>query len=182
MSNRDNIGKHFEDDVRAAFELFPDVDIVRLIDPQNGYAGVKNICDFLVYRYPYHYDIECKSCHGDRFPFANITDNQWKGLSDRRMIKGNNAGIMLWFIDHDEVCWVPISVIIRRDNSGIKSIRWDDEYIQKHLIPIRKKRVYVEPDFTSFFDDYRWSEEEKKKMHEEEGVFYGTNKVRRNRG
>ena len=166
---KDNLGKHFEDDVKAAFEAHEDVSIIRLIDPQNGYKGVQNICDFIAYRYPYEFLVECKSVHGERLPFSNITENQWTGLSDNRMKRGVNAGIMVWYIDQDVVCWLPISVLIARSNRGHKSVRYDDWYVQQHKIPIRKKRVYVEPELGfDFWHDIRWSEGEKARMYDNE--------------
>ena len=44
MQNR---GKQFEQVIKDAFLKIPDVSIDRLYDPMAGYAGVKNICDFI---------------------------------------------------------------------------------------------------------------------------------------
>ena len=59
--NRVNRGKDFEGQIHTGFDKVRGVSIDRLPDPMAGYAGIKNICDFIVYRYPLQYYIECKS-------------------------------------------------------------------------------------------------------------------------
>ena len=48
-----NRGKQFEDVIKQSFEKLEDVSIDRLHDQTTGYVGSSNICDFIVYRYPY---------------------------------------------------------------------------------------------------------------------------------
>ena len=43
-------GKQFEDAIKKAFLKHPDISFDRFPDPMAGYAGIRNICDFGVYR------------------------------------------------------------------------------------------------------------------------------------
>ena len=87
-----NRGKKFEEVVRKAFEKVPNVSIDRLHDQTTGFVGSQNICDFIVYKEPYEYYIECKSVHGNTLPFSNITETQWNGLINKATIEGVFVG------------------------------------------------------------------------------------------
>ena len=93
-----NRGKQFENVIRKAFECVEGVSIDRLNDNTAGFKGVAGICDFIVYKEPYEYYIECKSVHGASLPFRNITDTQWSGLLEKSKIEGVYAGIICWVI------------------------------------------------------------------------------------
>lgn len=151
-----NRGKQFEEQIREAFEKVPHTSVVRLIDPQNGYAGVRNICDFIVYNYPYQFFIECKSCYGNTLPFTNITKNQWDGLYEKSHINGVVAGYMIWFIDHDRTIFVPAQSMIVHKELGKKSWnisnQWDSDCIE---IKGEKKRVLFDYDMTDFLERYK---------------------------
>lgn len=58
-----NYGKKFENNFKKGVGK----ELVRLYDTTNGYAGVKNPCDFIYYRYPFQYLFELKSVKGSRF-------------------------------------------------------------------------------------------------------------------
>lgn len=146
-----NRGKQFEEQIRQAFENVPDTSVIRLIDPQNGYAGVRNICDYIVYHYPTQFFIECKSCHGNTLPFTNITKNQWDGLYEKSKLKGVVAGYMIWFIDHNRTIFVPAQSMIVHKELGEKSFnitkQWDSDCFE---IKGEKKRVLFDYDMTDF--------------------------------
>lgn len=148
----ENRGKQFEAVVKKAFEDVPNTSIIRLIDPQHGYAGVRNICDFIVYHFPHQYFIECKSCHGNVLPFSNITDNQWSGLVEQSKIKGVKAGVLVWYIDRDTTLFVPIQVLEQMKSEGAKSIRYDVDAEVIH-IDGKKKRVLFNYDMGAFFKE-----------------------------
>lgn len=146
-----NRGKQFEQQIREAFEKVPQTSVIRLLDPQNGYAGVRNICDFIVYHYPQCYFIECKSCYGNTLPFSNITDNQWNGLLQMSSIVGVTAGIIVWFIDKDETLFVPIKVLQDLKDAGEKSVNVNK--VDRSLcyrVPGTKKKVLFDYDMTGF--------------------------------
>lgn len=148
-----NRGKQFEDQIKAGFNAIPNLIIERLPDPQNGYKGVRNICDFYVYRFPFLMFLECKSCHGNRLPFSNITENQWNGLLEKSEYPGVIAGYMVWYIDHDMTVFIPATVLKKLKDSGCKSIGYNDEIISSNdciLVPGKKKRILFDYDMASF--------------------------------
>ena len=159
-----NRGKDFENIIRKAFEEVPGVSVDRLHDQMTGYKVTSaNICDFIVYKKPYEYYIECKSVHGNTLPFSNITDNQWRGLLEKSKIEGVKAGIMCWWIDKDVTRFIPIQLLQAEKNLGSKSIRYDYGFAHYdknsgHISPIidiqgKKKRVFWDYDMTTFFKE-----------------------------
>ena len=72
MMSSQNRGKDFENVIKKAFKRFSDVSIDRLHDQTTGYAGSSNICDFIVYKRPNQYYIECKSTGGKSLPLTRI--------------------------------------------------------------------------------------------------------------
>ena len=103
-----NRGKQFENVIKQAFLKIPDVSIDRLHDQTTGFIGSSNICDFIVYKEPYEYYIECKSVHGNTLPFSNITETQWNGLLLKSQIIGVKAEIICWWVDKDVTKFIPI--------------------------------------------------------------------------
>lgn len=137
-----NRGKDFENQIREGFESVPGVSVDRLIDPMAGYAGVRNICDFIVYKEPYINYIECKSCYGNTLPFTNITDNQWKGLLEKSQYPGINAGVIVWFIDHDKTVYVPIQTLQALKCNGYKSLNITHDW-EKYDSPLKGQYLYI---------------------------------------
>lgn len=152
-----NRGKDFENVVREAFEKVPGVSIDRLHDQTTGWKGSTNICDFIVYREPYEYYIECKSVHGASLPFSNITDKQWNGLLEKSKIKGVFAGVICWFVDKDITLYIPIDTLEFYKYRGYKSINYKqlDIWINYEAIEIsgKKKRVFFDYDMEDFLDE-----------------------------
>ena len=151
-----NRGKKFEDVIRQAFEKVPDVSIDRLHDQTTGFKGSQNICDFIVYKEPYEFYIECKSVHGGTLPFSNITETQWNGLRKKSKIEGVFAGIICWFIDKDATFFIPVEALdIEKNYFHGKSIKLKDCYEDDIYIEIKgkKKQVFFEYSMQDFFDD-----------------------------
>ena len=147
-----NRGKDFENVIKKAFEKVDGVSIDRLHDQMTGYKVTSaNICDFIVYKKPDEYYIECKSVHGNTLPFSNITQNQWNGLLDKSKIEGVCAGIICWFVDKDVTIFVPIQTLERLKQDGNKSIRYDLEMFTVTQLKGKKKRVFFEYDMEDFF-------------------------------
>lgn len=142
-----NKGKAWEAKFRTDFmKSFPDGSIDRLYDPVGGYYGINNICDFIGYEWPNIYYLELKSHKGNTFPFTCLP--QYDKLTSKVGIKGVRAGVVLWFIDHDQVIYAPISTITKMKEDGKKSINvkeLDDYHLIK--LPGQKKRVFVECDY-----------------------------------
>lgn len=173
-----NRGKQFEDVVKSAFEKIPDVSVVRLHDQTTGYQASSNHCDFIVYKKPYEYHIECKSVHGNTLSihsipkpdkkgvlhgfYGNLTDKQWEGLLEKSEIIGVTAGVLCWWVDKDVTLFLPIKLLATMRKFGHKSIRYDCSFktlilgvYENHLLaPVelrgRKKRVFYDYDMDDF--------------------------------
>jgi hypothetical protein len=166
----ENRGKKFEDVIRQSFEKVPGVSIDRLHDQTNGFKGSQNICDFIVYKEPYEYYIECKSVHGNTLPLSNITETQWNGLLEKSKIEGVFAGVICWWIDKDVTAFIPIWYLdyIKRNHPEVKSINVnsklkESEELEKyfdfknpHFIQIegKKKRVFFDYDMEEFLKEF----------------------------
>ena len=178
-----NRGKKFEDIVKQAFERVPEVSVDRLHDQTTGYLGASNICDFIVYRKPFEYYIECKSVHGNTLSihsipkadksgvlhgfYGNITDTQWDGLLEKSKIPGVTAGVMCWWVDKDVTLFLPIQILVDAREMGHKSVRYDfnfgkvvmgdDFRIAKtiRVVPVigTKKRVFFDYDMEQFLKE-----------------------------
>ena len=167
-----NRGKKFEDVIRESFEKVPDVSIDRLHDQTTHYKGSTNICDFIVYKKPYEYYIECKSVHGNTLSihsipkpdkhgvlhgfYGNITDTQWEGLLEKSKISGVIAGVICWWVDKDVTRFLSIADLQLARDLGYKSIRFDEPYM-----PVfgKKKRVFFDYDMDLFFHQIEKIEE-----------------------
>lgn len=118
-----NRGKDFEAQVRKAFTEVENTSVDRFADPTAGYAGIKNICDYVIYKFPYQYFIECKAIHGNTLNFnSHITGNQWMGLLEKSKLRGVIAGVLVWFIDHDLTFFVPIQELEMLRRADIRSL------------------------------------------------------------
>lgn len=153
-----NRGKQFENVIRKAFESVPNVSVDRLHDQTNGFKGSQNICDFIVYKEPYEYYIECKSVHGASLPFRNITDTQWDGLLEKSKIEGVYAGIICWWTQKDKTVFIPIQTLELMRTVGMKSVRYDaiddcDGDTDMIEIKGKKKRVFYEYNMEDFFNE-----------------------------
>ena len=66
-------------------------------------------------------------------------------------IKGVRAGVILWFYDHDTVCYCPISTVTKMKQDGKKSINIkdvNDGVYNIVKIPSVKKRVFMDSDYS----------------------------------
>ena len=141
-----NRGKKFESVIEECFSAVSDVSVIRLHDQTMGYLGGQNPCDFLIYHKPYLYAIECKSVHGNTLSiyskpkpdkrgvlhgfYGNITDTQWNGLLEMSQVRGVFAGVIVWFIDHNETVFLDINLLKRWRDAGHKSIHSYPEWLE----------------------------------------------------
>ena len=98
----------------------------------SGYLNVKNISDLIFYKFPFICYCELKSHKGNTFPLSNLT--QYDKLITKKGIKGVRAGVVLWFIEHDKVLWVPIETFERLKNEGKKSVNVKMDYEEYNII------------------------------------------------
>lgn len=116
-------GKKFEKDFKVSADLDnADVCVTRLFDTMGGYAGVKNICDFILYNYPHIYYFELKATQEDSLAFVNITRTQWDGLTKVSKIDGTISGILVNFYTYEEVYFIPIEYLNMIKSNGATNI------------------------------------------------------------
>ena len=148
-----NRGKDFENVIRECFKKVPNTNVERMADPVQGYLGIRNHCDFIVYHKPHEYHIECKSVHGNTFPFSNISKNQWDGLLEVSKIKGIIAGVIVWWVDKDVTKFIPIDCLEWNKQRGYKSLRYDHNGTDFIELKGKKKRVFFDYDMEQFFKE-----------------------------
>ena len=149
MANK-NLGKKFEAIIGDSFRAMTDVSVDRIPDQTMKFKDRKNVSDYIVYKYPHQYYVECKSVHGNTLPIAKIT--QLEPLWEKEVLtKGVISGVMCWWVDKDITRWLPVEEIVKRKADGKKSIRFDEEIEGSKTIAGRKKKVYFEYDMKSFF-------------------------------
>ena len=145
-----NKGKAFEAKFKTDFlKTVPNASIDRLYDTTNGFKTISNISDFIGYSYPNIFYLECKSHLNNTFPLVNLT--QYDKLKTKVGIPGVRAGVIIWFIDHDKVCYVPISTITKLKEDDKKSVNikmLSDKSYNIVEIPSIKKRVFLDSDYS----------------------------------
>ena len=151
----ENLGKKFEK--RFALDWcksFPDCFFLRLPDQQSGYFGTsRNICDFITFTGTKLFLIECKSIRKNTFPLTNFT--QYDKLKQFKHIKNVNIGVILWFIDHDAIVYVPISTYEQIRDARLKSINikmLNDNKYKLIPIPAIKKIKFLVADYSILAD------------------------------
>lgn len=140
-------GKRFETNLKQSIGD----SLIRLYDTTNGFAGVKNPCDFIYYTYPYMYLLELKSIKGDSFPFSIITDNQKTQLEYFSHIKGVNPLIVVEFREHQRVFAIPWSVIRRTmEHKQHLSIKDCEVIVNVGELPVKYQRINFKLDKETF--------------------------------
>jgi penicillin-binding protein-related factor A (putative recombinase) len=146
-------GKKFEEKFKEDWKKsFPNGTLDRLYDTMTGYRSISTVSDFICYNYPCMYYIECKTHKGASLPFTNIT--QYDKIKMKVGIKGVRAGVILWLQDKDKVLYIPISTIIQMKKDGKKSVglKAIEENYTIIEIPSKKKRVYMDSDYSCLAD------------------------------
>ena len=143
-----NYGKDFERKLKEDFLKIKDSTIDRLYDSMSGYKTISNISDFIAFKQPSIFYIEAKSIRGNTFPFSNLS--QYSQLTKKVGIPGVRVGVVIWFIDHARVLYVPISTITQMKKDGKKSVNIKtvlDEY-NVYELPSVKKRIFCDTDYS----------------------------------
>lgn len=144
-------GKQWEQKFREDWErTVPDSDIVRFNDQVSRYAGYSsNISDFMCFKSPELFYIECKTVHGNTLPMSRLT--QYDKMIVRKNITGVRPGFIVWWIDHDIVAWVPIHSVeqMKKDNKKSINVKMIKEKVYDIVvIPSVKKRVFMDSDYS----------------------------------
>lgn len=143
-----NYGKKWEVKVKEDLSVLPDISLDRIYDSVSGYKSVSNISDFIAYVYPNIFYLEVKSIKGNTFPLSNLT--QYEKLKGKVGIPGVRAGVIIWYIDHGKVLYVPISTITALKTDGKKSVNikmLDSDEYNIVGIPSVTKRVFPTCDY-----------------------------------
>lgn len=161
-----NRGKQFEEVIKQSFLKVKDVSIDRLHDQTTHFKGSSaNICDFIVYRKPYEYYIECKTVHGNTIPiytpnddrkYGAFTNKQWEGMLEKSHIPGVTAGAIIWFIDKDTTVYYPIQILEEIRNLGKKSIRYDYFHPERIYLTGVKKKVFYDYNMFDLLKQLEW--------------------------
>ena len=150
--SRPNYGKKFEEIIEDSFRKVDGVDIQRLYDATSGFIGVRNPSDYIVYRYPYQYYIECKCTWDNTFHKDYIT--QLPDLLKKSKTPGVVAGVIIWFIKHDYTAFIEAKSLDSHFTSGKKSINIKellDESLPHIRIDGRKRRIFYDYDMRNLF-------------------------------
>lgn len=156
MANR---GKQFETKFKDQWlTTVNDSMVYRLYDVTMGYKTIANVGDFICYKYPYCYIIDCKSKEGNTLPFSDL--RQYDLMLDYKNIKGLYVGFIVWFIDHDRVLWIPIQTMEKIKNEGLKSFNINKMKQEDYWyldIPSKKLRTFVDSDYSALVEYYNES-------------------------
>lgn len=152
-----NKGKKFEGEIKEAL-IKAGFSVTRLYDAMGGFYGVANHCDFIAYKFPFEFHIECKSTHNNTLNFkSGITETQWDGLTEKSNFKGCVAGIIIWFIEQEKTVFVPISTLNRFKQLGAKSISYDmllKSSFPWFGIPGELKQIFFKYDANKLSDNF----------------------------
>lgn len=142
-------GKKFEIKFKEDFLKVENSTLDRLYDTTNGFKSISQISDYIGYIKPNIFYLECKSIEGNTFPFSNLT--QYDKLKSKVGIPGVRTGVIIWFIDHQKVLYVPISSITKMKDDNKKSVNikmLKDNLYNIVEIPSEKRRVFLDSDYS----------------------------------
>lgn len=146
----DSKGKKFEEKFKEDWiKTMPDSSIDRIYDSVSGYKSISNISDFIAYKQPNIFYIECKTTKEATFNFNKLT--QYDKLVEKVGISGVRTGVLIWFYNFDRVIYVPIKTVSKMKDDGLKSVNIrniDSSNYRFYDIPSRKLRVYMESDYS----------------------------------
>lgn len=143
-----NAGKQFENKFKQDFKKSTGGEIDRIYDTMGNYK-TSNICDFIAYKMPNIFYLECKSCLGGNFNFCKLS--QYEKLKAKVGIPGVRSGVVLWFREYSKIFYIPTKTITKMKEDGKKSIqvfKSIEEGYRIITIPTIEKRVFLEGDYS----------------------------------
>lgn len=145
-----NRGKQFEVKFKNDWiKTVPNSSIDRIYDSMSGYHKISNISDFICYKYPNIFYIECKSILGNTFPLSNLS--QYDKLITKLNIPGVRVGVVIWFIDHCRILYVPIKTIYKLKKDNLKSVNINKIQSKDYKIleiPVIPKQIFLDADYS----------------------------------
>lgn len=150
-----NKAKRFETIFKLNWiETVPESLCYRLYDVMGGYSGISSIADFICYKRPNLYVIDCKTHAGNTIAFSDFS--QYEKMLTIKGIEGVYAGTIVWFYDHEDlVVWIPIETWEKIKLEGKKSFNVkmiDDPNYKVFKIPSKKRRTYCDSDYSTFIE------------------------------
>lgn len=138
------IGKKFEKQIRTQLEKLNNVAIIRLYDTTNGFKGINNPCDLIIYKKPKMIMLECKTIKGHLLNFkGHIRENQWDKLLYYSKYEGIEAGILVWFRDENKTFYIDIKLLEYLRQKGKKSFDCNID-IPTIILYGQKKKVFYD--------------------------------------
>lgn len=144
-----NYGKRFEEKFKQDWQdSMEDSCIIRLYDNTSGYLSIGNVTDFICYKYPNIFFIECKTHKGASIPFDKIP--QYDKMIKLAGIKGIRIGVILWLYEKDLVLYIPVKTLKKLKEQGEKSvgIRHLNDSYDIINIPSNKLRTFMKSDYS----------------------------------
>lgn len=143
-------GKAFEAQFKKDWLQMPGASIDRLYDVISGYKSISQICDFIGYVYPNIFYLECKSVmNGNTFPLSNLT--QYDKMIEKVGIPGVRCGVVIWFVQHQKVVYVPLSYIKELKENDKKSVNiktLGKEGVNIFEVPSNCRRIFLSSDYS----------------------------------
>lgn len=145
-----NRGKAFEGQFKKDWLRMKNSTCDRLPDIMSGYKAMSGICDFITYKFPLIFYMECKVIEkGNTFALTRLT--QYDKLITKANIPGVRAGAVLWFTEKDKVVFVPITTFKKLIADGAKS--FNIKYLETGEyeaidIPSVKKVTFMDSDYS----------------------------------
>lgn len=148
MNVTDSLGKQAEQRIKEWLDR-PEEGYCfdRIPDQMTGFYGSSNICDFILYKYPYIYYIESKATWEDRFNFSMLTQKQHDGLFEKSKIPGVFGYVIVLFASYRRSFLIPIESIVKLEEEGKHSLniqkidKWNIEFQEIKTIPNNRKKL-----------------------------------------
>lgn len=119
----------------------------RIPDQLTGKYGSKNICDFILYKFPYIYYLESKATWSDRFDFSMLTETQHDELHKKAQIEGVFGYVVVLFATYKRAFLIDIKDIWRLEEKNKHSLnilkidKWGIPYKEIITVPNNRKQL-----------------------------------------
>ena len=147
-----NNGKNWEQLCKRYLEK-DDYYVIRLQDSPSSFGRdskavrftTSNIADYIVYKHPELYLIECKSFIGASMPFGNIREVQLNGMLEPmdKDIKGVKAGFLVEARKYGRYFYVDVSRVVEYINASERKSFPIDFFETKGLELIKSKGKFI---------------------------------------
>ena len=144
MANIRVIAKGFENKVKENLLIDMNTLVYRIPDQCTKFKGSTNIADYMIFSIPNLYYLECKSTHDKTFYLkSDHFKRQVEGLCEKSKIQGIYAGILIWYVLNDKLCYVDANVMKRELEDKTVGISFNETNSEKFIqIPMVIKRTY----------------------------------------